>query len=234
MPRLPRIDIPHIPQHIIQRGNNRQPVFFHEDDYTVYQDFLREGLVKNNCKLYAYVQMTNHVHLLVSGNALGAVSGLMQSIGRRYVRYINATYSRTGTLFEGRFKASMVESETYLLTCMRYIELNPVRAGMVKQPDDYPWSSYAQHIAKSNIDWISEPVEYHRLGLTAELRALAYQALCKQKLATFELDAIRAHLNKDRVLGSSHFQDKIELVLGRQTRIVPQGRPKTKDFDKFK
>lgn len=99
MARLPRLDLPNIPQHVMQRGNNRQPIFFHDDDYFAYIEYLREALAKNQCKLYAFVQMTNHVHLLTLGEAAGAVSGLMQSVGRRYVRYINATYRRTGTLF---------------------------------------------------------------------------------------------------------------------------------------
>ena len=137
MARLPRLDLPDVPQHIVQRGNNRQALFFHADDYSAYRAYLREALVKNNCKLNAFVLMTNHVHLLALGEAPGRVSGLMQSVSRRYVRYVNATYRRTGTLFEGRYKSSLVDSERYLLTCMRYIELNPVRAGLVPDPGDY-------------------------------------------------------------------------------------------------
>lgn len=137
MARLPRLNLPNVPQHIVQRGNNRQAIFFHEDDYGVYLEYLREALLKNACKLYAFVLMTNHVHLLVLGESAGGTSGLMQSVGRRYVRYINAAYQRSGALFEGRFKSSLVDSERYLLTCMRYIELNPVRAGMVGDPGEY-------------------------------------------------------------------------------------------------
>jgi putative transposase len=136
----------------VQRGNNRQPIFFHEENYCIYLEYLREALVKNNCKLYEFVLMTNHVHLLVLGETPGGISGLMQSLGRRYVRYINRMCQRSGTLFEGRFKSSLVDSDCYLLTCMRYIELNPVRAGMVVDPKDYGWSSYLHHAIGSPME----------------------------------------------------------------------------------
>jgi putative transposase len=226
MARLPRLDLPNVPQHIVQRGNNRQPIFFHEDDYCTYIEYLREALAKNHCQLYAFVLMTNHVHLLTLGEAPGAVSGLMQSIGRRYVRYINATYRRTGTLFEGRFKSSLVDSERYLLTCMRYIELNPVRAGMVSYPGDYRWSSYPHHVAGRVLEWLAEPEEYKRLGASPDERLLAYRELFKEPLASNDVEAIRAHLNKDRALGSTRFQDEIKSILGRRVEIVPRGRPK--------
>ncbi|MDO8438270.1 MAG: transposase [Nitrosomonadaceae bacterium] len=226
MARLPRLDLPNVPQHIVQRGNNRQPIFFHEDDYATYLEYLREALAKNGCKLYAFVLMTNHAHLLVLGEAPGGVSRFMQSVGRRYVRYVNATYRRSGTLFEGRFKSSLVDSERYLLTCMRYIELNPVRAGMVNDPGDYHWSSYQHHVTGNIIEWLAEPLEYRHLAVNPEARTLAYRELFKQALAAYDLDMIRIHLNKDCALGSSKFQEEIESILGRRTKIVPQGRPK--------
>ncbi|MGR8953686.1 MAG: transposase [Gammaproteobacteria bacterium] len=226
MARLPRLDLPQVPQHIVQRGNNRQPIFFHEDDYGVYLEYLCEALVKNNCRLYAFVLMTNHVHLLALGETSSGVSSLMQSVGRRYVRYVNGLYRRTGTLFEGRFKSSLVDSECYLLTCMRYIELNSVRAGMVTKPEDYRWSSHQHHIAVNTIDWLSEPEEYHRLAANPKARALAYQELFKQAFSAHEIEAIRTHLNKGCVLASAKFQDEIEAILQRRTKIVPLGRPK--------
>ncbi len=226
MARLPRLNLPNIPQHIVQRGNNRQAIFFHEDDYSVYLQYLREALSKNNCKLYGFVLMTNHVHLLVLGETSAGVSGLMQAVGRRYVRYVNATYQRSGTLFEGRFKSSLVDSERYLLTCMRYIELNPVRAGVAGDPVDYRWSSYQHHIGEYVMDWLAEPEEYRRLARSAQARALAYRELFKQPLAVADLEAIRSHLNKDCALGSSRFQDEIEVMVGRRAKIVGQGRPK--------
>ncbi|MDD2760077.1 MAG: transposase [Methylomonas sp.] len=214
----------------MQRGNNRQAIFFHEDDYNVYLEYLREALLKHGGSLYAFVLMTNHVHLMVSCKTPGGISGLMQSVGRRYVRYINATYQRSGTLFEGRFKSSLVDSELYLLTCMRYIELNPVRAGMVADPGQYPWSSFRTHVGESVMIWLSEPEEYRRLAATSEARRLAYRDLFSQPLATRDIEAIRGHLNKDCALGSSQFQDEIEAMVGRRAKIAPLGRPRKTDL----
>jgi len=140
MPRRARLNLPDVPLHIVQRGNNRQPTFFSEDDYVFYLACLRESAERHSCDVHAYVLMTNHVHLLVTPYQPDGASRLMQSVGRRYVQYVNYTYRRTGTLWEGRFKASLVESESYLLTCYRYIELNPVRARMVEDPTEYRWS----------------------------------------------------------------------------------------------
>lgn len=226
MPRLTRLDIPNIPQHLVQRGNNRQPIFFDEDDYCCFLDYLREGLSKYSCQLHAYALMTNHVHLLVKPNETGAVSGLMQSLGRRYVRSINSKYRRTGTLFEGRFKSSLIDSESYLLACMRYIELNPVRAGIVDKPDDYAWSSYRQHVNEQAANWLTEPEEFLRLAASADLRAEAYRELFNIPLKLIELEQIRNHLNKNCALGTDRFQKEIEAVAGRRAAIVKQGRPR--------
>lgn len=125
MPRPPRYELAGLPQHVIQRGNNRQPTFFAEDDYTAYLGWLREAAVHHGCAIHAYVLMINHVHLLVTPTVGGAIGKLMQALGRRYVQYVNAQYRRSGTLWEGRYKASLIDSERYLLTCYRYIELNP-------------------------------------------------------------------------------------------------------------
>src|SRR5574337_70831 len=142
MPRQRRLDLPGVPQHIIQRGNNRQPCFLREQDYRCYLSQLDEAAQAQGCRLHAYVLMTNHVHLLMTPEVVGAVARTMQCLGRRYVGYFNATYRRSGTLWEGRYKSCLVDSERYLLTCYRYIELNPVRAAMVETPGDYAWSSY--------------------------------------------------------------------------------------------
>ena len=142
MARKPRFNLPGVPQHVIQRGNNREPCFYGDGDYQRYLGDLREAADRNDCRLHAYVLMTNHVHLLVTPMAEHGVTHLMQDLGRKYVRYINHNYQRTGTLWEGRYKSSLIDSEAYLLVCMRYIELNPVRAGMVQHPGEYRWSSY--------------------------------------------------------------------------------------------
>lgn len=142
MPRPPRPDLAGVPQHVIQRGNDRQACFFHEDDRLTYLTLLREAALRHGCDVHAYVLMTNHVHLLVTPVEKGAVSRMMQTLGRNYVTHVNARYRRTGTLWEGRYKSCLVDSEDYVLACYRYIELNPVRAGMVETPSEYQWSSH--------------------------------------------------------------------------------------------
>jgi len=141
VPRKPRFYLPGIPVHIVQRGHSRQPVFFENDDYHTYLHWLSEAAERYGCAIHAYVLMTNHIHLLVTPEGKQSVSLMMQYIDRRYVPYINQSYGTTGSIWEGRYKAGMTHDEEYLLTCMRYIELNPVRANMVKNPFAYRWSS---------------------------------------------------------------------------------------------
>jgi putative transposase len=154
MARKPRIALAGYAQHVVQRGNNRQATFFAEADYRYYLDCLAEASAKYDCALHAYVLMTNHVHLLVTPNQTDGIARMMQSVGRRYVQYVNYCNKRSGTLWEGRYKASLVQSERYLLVCSRYIELNPVRAGMVTRPEAYRWSSYR---ANALGEWVFRP-----------------------------------------------------------------------------
>ena len=142
MPRRPRIHLDGVPLHIVQRGHNREPCFFAEDDYSGYLHWLGVALAESGCALHAYVLMTNHVHLLVTPTKAEAVPKFIISLGRRYVQYINRSYRRTGTLWDSRYKSSLVQAETYLLACQRYIELNPVRVAMVEDPAHYRWTSY--------------------------------------------------------------------------------------------
>ena len=142
MARLGRYLLPEQPLHVIQRGNNRAPIFFGVEDYARYRAWLAAAAAEYGCAIHAYVLMTNHVHLLVTPRQAESLPRAMQSLGRRYVRYVNAAYHRTGTLWEGRYRAAPIDSEAYLLACSRYIELNPVRAGMVRHPRDYRWSSW--------------------------------------------------------------------------------------------
>ncbi len=139
MARLPRFVIPGQPQHVIQRGNNSEVIFVSDDDYGFYLESLQDACNQHQCDVHAYVLMTNHVHLLMTPHVENGISKVIQSLGRRYVQYFNYTYDRTGTLWEGRYKATLIDSEQYLLTCSRYIELNPVRAQMVNHPSEYPW-----------------------------------------------------------------------------------------------
>ena len=164
MARQPRFVLPGHPQHVIQRGNNRSVIFGAEEDYGFYLDRLREGCNKHGCDVHAYVLMTNHTHLLLTPHSENGIGKLMQYIGRYYVQYFNYQYRRTGTLWEGRYKATLLDSEQYLLTCYRYIELNPVRAAMVDHPREYPWSSYRFN-ALGEPDGVIIPHElYQQLG----------------------------------------------------------------------
>lgn len=226
MARLPRLDMPGVPQHVIQRGNNRTTCFFNPADYTFYLASLGEAAQKAHCAVHAYVLMTNHVHLLVTAEVPGGLSLMMQSLGRRYVRYINRLYNRTGTLWEGRFKSSLVESERYFLTCARYIELNPVRAAMVQNPADYPWSSYTAHAYGGGEPWLVHHACYTHLGPNARGRQAAYRALFQDAITPETLTAIRRSLNRSGVLGSPQFQESIEAQLARRVRPGKPGRPK--------
>ncbi|MES9868354.1 MAG: transposase [Sedimenticola sp.] len=177
MARLPRYSIPGQPQHVIQRGNNREPVYYDEADYRFYLEKLEAACKQHDCTVHAYVLMTNHVHLLMTTNSGEGIGKVMQMLGRYYVQYFNYNYDRTGTLWEGRYKATLFDSEAYLLTCMRYIELNPVRAGMVEHPRDYPWSSYHRNALGDEDGLVSDHLVYRKLGTSREERESAYRSL---------------------------------------------------------
>jgi putative transposase len=228
MPRQPRYELITVPQHVIQRGNNRQPTFFAEEDYHCYLDCLREAAQRHGCEIHAYVLMTNHVHLLVTPRKSLAIAKLMQSVGRHYVRYVNDRYRRSGTLWEGRYKASPVDCERYVLTCYRYIELNPVRVGMVSDPADYRWSSYRRNALGGADGVVTEQAEYTALGGSLAARREAYQKLFRVDLDTEELGEIRDSLNQCRALGSERFKDAIEAALHRKVRPGRAGRPRKK------
>jgi putative transposase len=208
------------------RGNNRTSCFFRDQDRRIYLRYLEEAARENHCEIYAFVLMTNHVHLLAAGLARGAISRMMQSVGRRHARYVNDTHGRTGALYDGRFKSSLIQTERYFLTCMRYIELNPVRAGMVKSPDQYAWSSFSQNALETPRGWLTAHPEYLRLGRDAKERASVYRNLFSQPLSDEDLAAIRLHARKNRALGSDEFRDALRATLGRDVGIVSQGRPR--------
>ena len=225
MPRRRRIDLPHIPQHIVQRGNNRGACFFCEDDRLGYLDLLSRHARRLSVKLHAFVLMTNHVHLLATPQHHGAVSTLMQDLGREYVRTVNGAHRRTGTLWEGRFHACLVQSERYLLSCMRYIELNPVRAGMVDDPASYRWSSYRTNALNESSAVTTPHAAYVQLGTTVDERCASYRTLfCAEPDADDAL-ALRAHTKQSAAWGSESFQREIEATLGRRVTVRPPGRP---------
>lgn len=223
MARLPRFVLPGQPQHVIQRGNNRQEIFCAESDYRFFLEKLRAAADKHDCQIHAYVLMTNHIHLLMTPGQEDSIGKLMQMLGRYYVQYYNYCYGRTGTLWEGRYRATLIDSEAYLLTCMRYIELNPVRAGMVAHPSEYPWSSYAQNAAGEEDNLIKPHLEYKRLGKTPEERQSAYRQLFRARISEGTLDEIRQATNKAWVLGNDRFKRRIEKLLDRRIEPKPRG-----------
>jgi putative transposase len=229
MPRKPRFNLVGFPQHVIQRGNNREPCFYAEQDYHRYLSDLHESAKKFDCRIHAYVLMTNHVHLLVTPMVDYGIAQMMQALGRRYVYYMNKTYHRTGTLWEGRYKSSLVDSDRYLLTCMRYIELNPCRAKMVNHPGEYKWSSYHANAQGESDKALECHPLYLELGATKHERQEAYRELFRYHVDDETLHEIRESLNHEIVLGRSYFKEKIEEITKRQSSLGRPGRPKVKD-----
>ncbi|MCK4743169.1 MAG: transposase [Sulfuriflexus sp.] len=223
MARLKRICLPGIPQHIIQRGNNRQVCFIDDNDFAAYAHWLDKYAKQHKVAIHAWVFMTNHVHLLVTPNTNEGISKVMQALGRDYVRYFNNKHGRTGTLWEGRFKSCVIDRENYLFTCQQYIEMNPVRAGMVENPEDYIWSSYGSSaLGRKTALWMPHPI-YNLLGNSTTERTNNYRAMFKQKLAANTLSAIRTALNQGMVLGSNDFKQKIARLSGRRTSLLMRG-----------
>ena len=225
MPRKPRAYLAGVPCHIITRGNNREACFYCDDDYLFYLNCLAEACQRFKVSLHAYVLMTNHVHLLMTPETAEGISRVMQSLGRRYVQYINKTYRRTGTLWEGRHKASLIDADTYLLTCYRYIELNPVRAAMVKHPAEYQWSSYRVNAGLCQRGELAVHECYADLGLNNEQRHYAYRELFSIDLGD-QVHEIRQAINFSMPLGNTRFQQQIERALGRKLGHQGLGRPK--------
>ena len=223
MARLPRFVLPGHPQHVIVRGNNREPIFLAEEDYSFYLDKLKDACIKHRCDVHAYVLMTNHVHLLMTPHQEESISKVMQMLGRYYVQYFNYTYKRTGTLWEGRYKASLVDSEAFALTCYRYIELNPVRAGMVQHPAEYPWSSYRHNALGHDDQLVTSHYLYNALSDAEETRQARYRALFEAHIDQKTIDEVRRCANKAWVLGSDYFKTKIELQLNRRAQPSARG-----------
>ncbi len=234
MARQPRFVLVGHPQHVIVRGNNRDPIFYAAEDYQFYLEKLKLACEKHLCDLHAYVLMTNHVHLLITPKKEDGLSKAMQMLGRYYVQYFNYIYDRTGTLWEGRYKASLIDSDHYALTCYRYIELNPVRAkDMVDHPSEYPWSSYRHNAAGEPNPLIVHHSLYDALGRTDVERQAAYRQLFRSHISARSLEEIRAATNKAWVLGSSSFKNKIEKQLNRSASPKPRGGDrKSEDYRK--
>jgi putative transposase len=225
MARLGRYFLPDQPLHVIQRGNNRAPIFFADNDYALYRAWLAEAARYYGCVVHAYVLMTNHVHLLVTPAEADALPRTMQSLGRRYVRHVNDAYERTGTLWEGRYRAAPIDAEDYFLACCRYIELNPVRARIVAHPRDYPWSSWGAHAQGKADPLAAEHPLYGALGQSAEERQTGYRALFRSALGEEFVADLRTATNGGWALGGERFVRSVAKATGRRAEPLPKGRP---------
>jgi len=226
MPRQPRLFYDHVPQHVIQRGNNRQPCFFADSDRHLYLKMLSESSQANSCTVHAYVLMSNHVHLLITSEHPCNIPKMMQTLGRRYVYYINKTYKRSGTLWEGRYKACLVGDPRYVLTCYRYIELNPVRANLCSWPGAYRWSSFRENALGESRGLITPHIDFLSLGTTDDVRRARYLELFEHAMDAQSVDDLRSHTQQQRAYGPPDFQAVLERRLGRPVAVRPQGWPK--------
>lgn len=226
MPRRPRITLPGVPLHLIQRGNNRQACFFADEDYRIYLDWLSKYARVSGCAIHAYTLMSNHVHLLLTPQNATGVGELMKRLGQHYVQYVNRTYRRSGTLWEGRFRSCLTQEEDYILGCYRYIELNPVRANMVGHPAEYPWSSYRANAQGESSKLLTPHSLYTSLGRNEVSRKASYRELFRYHLDPGLIDEIRTATNGNYAAGSSQFQMQVSAALGR--RVIPgrSGRPR--------
>ena len=232
MPRQKRFDVAGVTQHIIQRGNNRSDIFRDRCDRESFKVFLGAALAEQGVSLHAYVLMTNHVHLLATPSEVGGVGRAIQSLGRRYVRYFNTRHGRSGTLWEGRYRASAIDTEQYLLCCYRYIELNPVRAGMVNHPGLYPWSSFWSNAYGWPDDLVTAHPIFDQLGGTSSDRRFAYRRLFANTISDQTIELLRERTNKNWALGDQGFCSRLEMLSDRQA--LPRCRGGDRKSKQFK
>ena len=232
MPRQPRFFYPGAVLHVVQRGNDRAPVFTCANDHRFYLDCLRDASRTHEVSVHAYVLMTNHVHLLASPAHAQALPRMMQTLGRRYVGRFNFLHRRTGTLWEGRYKATLVDTEAYLFCCLRYVELNPVRALMVTAPGDYRWSSHRANAFGDNDPVVTPHPSFLALGPNAEVRRDAYRRMFGQPVPAEAVQAIRDATQFEWALGSVGFRNRVEACTGRRADRLPMGRPRLSDETK--
>jgi putative transposase len=226
MARLPRLAVPGQAHHIVQRGNNGQPIFIEDQDRSTYLSMLSEAAVQHGVRLHAYALMNDRLDLLATPTDGGGLSLTMQAIGRRYVAWFNRRHQRSGTLWEGRFRGCVLESEHFLIKCMCYIEQGPVRAGLAADPGDYVWSSFAHHVGRSSDPLLTDHALFWTLGNTPFDRQVAYEALARQMLPRVEAERLEAAALKGWPLGSPEFLRHIMEQTGRRTTPKPRGRPR--------
>jgi REP-associated tyrosine transposase len=225
MPRQARIVVPGLPLHAIQRGVNRAACFVDDEDRDFYLRHLGRLAGETGCALHAFCLMTNHVHLLLTPDAEHSCASLFQRLGLLYAQFMNRKHRRSGTLWEGRFRSCIVQSEIYLMACYRYVELNPVRAGMVGHPALYEWSSYGSNALGKQVPWILPHAEYLKLGTSDTERRKKYRALFGQIVDAGLVDEIRTVTNAGYTLGTKEFREDLSRRLGRRASMMPRGRP---------
>jgi putative transposase len=225
MARLPRLTLPGYPHHVILRGNNRQAIFSSNADYLTLLDLLVENASKFEVAIHAYVLMSNHFHLLLTPHSGDGLPLLMQAVGRSYVRYFNAAQKRSGTLWEGRYKSTLIQSERYLLACMVYIDLNPVRAGLVAQVDDYPWSSFAHYTGRRTDRFITPHALFWELGNTPFAREAAYAEMVQSGVNAGQQLALTDSALKGWALGEPDFVADLQKRTERRVAKGVAGRP---------
>ena len=228
MARLPRLTVPGYPHHVIQRGNNRQAIFASTADRESLLGLLEESATRFGVAVHAYVLMDNHFHLLATPEAADSLPLMMQAVGRRYVRWFNDAQGRTGTLWEGRYKSTLVQTDRYLLACMAYIDLNPVRAGMVAQPRDYPWSSHGHYVGLRVDRLITPHPLVWELGNTPFSREAAYADLVHQGVSAQQQEALTQSVLKGWALGEPDFVADLQTQTGRRVSKTQPGRPVSK------
>lgn len=229
MPRQARVIVPETAHHIVQRGHNRQAVFVEPADYRYYLATLQEWKQTLSVRVYAYCLMTNHVHLILAPGPDPTTMGrLMKRLAGRQTRYVNRLEGRTGSLWEGRYKSSPIETERYLLACCRYVELNPVRAGLLEWPEEYPWSSYRQKLGMEN-SWVDEDACYRGLAEDLSERRYRYRRFVMRTDTEAMDDQIRAGHRHGWLTGTSRFADEIEKKTGIRIENRTQGRPRTQE-----
>lgn len=226
MPRPHRICVPGFPHHVVQRGNDRQDTFYEANDYVAYLAFLEDAAEKHGMAVHAYVLMTNHVHMLVTPTESNSLSLAVQSLSRRFVTHINKTHCRTGTLWEGRFRSSVVDNDHYCLACYQYIELNPVRAAMVATPADYRWSSYRSNGLGMTDSLITPHPVYLALARTPSARTAQYRRMIGDSVQGDLVERFRFGVRKGLPVGNKCFKAEIERQLGRTLGTGQVGRPR--------
>ncbi|MEO6227591.1 MAG: transposase [Thermomonas sp.] len=234
MPRQARIEVPGIPMHVTQRGVNRCAIFVDDQDRHHYRSLLRDACRDHAVLVHAYVLMDNHVHLLIYSERPGAVTRVMRAVGQTYVQAFNQRHGRIGTLWQGRYKSSLVDSEAYALRVMRYIELNPVRAAMVEAPEAHRWSSAHHHLGLRHDSLVTLHPLYLAMGDTPDARIDAYRLWLTETLDEDELGHIRSHMAQEKALGHPRFQAMLEKTLNRPVDLKPRGRPSKKGTEGIK